>query len=226
MLSSHRFLCLPLRLPPWTVPCRIVLASPDDCVTCLYHFSLSFHWSQEVFIRPDGVSNVGSQQPTNNQLYTKADNSKTNSGLFEIRGSGFSPLICLSSRDDTSEVQRELLLFVGCSMPQQHASVFQGRTCSDNFTYCHNEIEVADQTLCLTQSQYTDNGPTSLSADLIKPGAWQGSHWSANFEFTGLTQPGRIPWLKQDLKPRFSTLKVDALTTRPTGQSERKHSCA
>ena len=40
MLSSHRFLCLPLRLPPWTVPCRIVLASPDDRVTCPYHFSL------------------------------------------------------------------------------------------------------------------------------------------------------------------------------------------
>ena len=39
-LSSHRFLCLPLRLPPWTVPCRIVLASPDDRVTCPYHFSL------------------------------------------------------------------------------------------------------------------------------------------------------------------------------------------
>ena len=40
MLSSHHFLCLPLRLPPWTVPCRTVLASPDDHVTCLYHFSL------------------------------------------------------------------------------------------------------------------------------------------------------------------------------------------
>ena len=40
MLSSHRFLCLPFRLSPWTVPCRIVLASPDDCVMCLYHFSL------------------------------------------------------------------------------------------------------------------------------------------------------------------------------------------
>ena len=40
MLSSHRFLCLPLRLPPWTVPCGIVLASPDDRVTCPYHFSL------------------------------------------------------------------------------------------------------------------------------------------------------------------------------------------
>ena len=40
MLSSHRFLCLPLRLPPSTVPCKIVLASPDDRVTCPYHFSL------------------------------------------------------------------------------------------------------------------------------------------------------------------------------------------
>ena len=40
MLSSHRFLCLPLRLPPCTVPCRTVLASPDDRVTCPYHFSL------------------------------------------------------------------------------------------------------------------------------------------------------------------------------------------
>ena len=40
MLSSHRFLYLLLRLTPWTVPCRIVLASPDDCVTCPYHFSL------------------------------------------------------------------------------------------------------------------------------------------------------------------------------------------
>ena len=40
MLSSHRFLCLPLRLPPCTVPCRIVLASPYNRVTSPYHFSL------------------------------------------------------------------------------------------------------------------------------------------------------------------------------------------
>ena len=40
MFSSHRFFCLPLRLPPCTVPCRIVLASVDDRVTCPYHFSL------------------------------------------------------------------------------------------------------------------------------------------------------------------------------------------
>ena len=52
MLSSHRFFCLPIRLPPWTVPCRIVLASPDDRVTCLYHFSLRLFTGQEVFIQP------------------------------------------------------------------------------------------------------------------------------------------------------------------------------
>ena len=49
------------------------------------------------------------------------------------------------------------------------------------FTCCHTEIEVADQTVCLTQSQYTDTGLTSPSTDPIIPGAWQGSHWRANF---------------------------------------------
>ena len=72
-------------------------------------------------------------------------------------------------------------LFVGCLTSQQQASVSQGRICSDNGTCCHTEIEVADQTFYLTQSQYTDTGPTSPSADPISPGAWQGSHWSANF---------------------------------------------
>ena len=80
-----------------------------------------------------------------------------------------------------SQVQKRLLLFVGCLTSQQHASVSQGRICSDNFTCCHTEIEVADQMFYLTQSQYTDTGPTSPSADPISPGAWQGSHWSANF---------------------------------------------
>ena len=45
-------------------------------------------------------------------------------------------------------------------------------------TCCHTEIEVADPTFHLTQSQYTDTGPTSPSTDPITPGAWQGSHWS------------------------------------------------
>ena len=44
------------------------------------------------------------------------------------------------------------------------------------------EIEVADQTFYLIQSQYTDTLPTSPSADAITPGAWQRIHWRANFE--------------------------------------------
>ena len=75
----------------------------------------------------------------------------------------------------------QALLLVGCLTSQQHASVSQGRICSDNFTCCHTAIEVADQTFHLTQSQYTDTGPTSPRADPITPGAWQGSCWSANF---------------------------------------------
>ena len=84
-------------------------------------------------------------------------------------------------------------LFVGCLMSQQHASVSQGWICSDNFTCCHTEIEVADQTFYLTQSQYTDTGPTSPSADPTTPGTWQGSHWSANFWVTGMTWPRKNP---------------------------------
>ena len=60
-------------------------------------------------------------------------------------------------------------LFVGCLTSQQQASVSQGRICSDNFTCCHAEVEPADQTVYLTQSQYTDTGPTSPSADPIMP---------------------------------------------------------
>ena len=72
-------------------------------------------------------------------------------------------------------------LLVGCLTSQQHANVSQGRICTDNFTCCHTEIEVADETFYLTQSQYTDTGLTSPSTDPIMPGTWQGSHWSANF---------------------------------------------
>ena len=75
----------------------------------------------------------------------------------------------------------EVSLFVGCLTSPQQASVSQGWICSDKFTCCHTEIEVADQTFHLTQSRYTDTGLTSLSTDPITPGAWQGSHWSANF---------------------------------------------
>ena len=84
-------------------------------------------------------------------------------------------------------------LLVGCFTSQQQARVSQERICLDNFTCCHTEIEVADQTFYLTQSQYTDTGPTSPTSDPITPGSWQGSHWSANFEVTGMTRPRKNP---------------------------------
>ena len=83
--------------------------------------------------------------------------------------------------------------FVGCLASQQQASVSQGRICSDNFTCCHTEVEAADPTYYLTQSQSTDTGPTSPSADPIMTGAWQDNHRSANFEASGMTRPGIIP---------------------------------
>ena len=102
-------------------------------------------------------------------------------------------------------------LLVGCFTSQQQARVSQGRIYLDNFTCCHTEIEVADQTFYLTQSQHTDTGPTSPSADPITPGAWQGSHWSANFEVTGMTRPRKKSRRKRDSNPGPSALEVDAL---------------
>ena len=78
-------------------------------------------------------------------------------------------------------VEKMVGWLVGCLTSQQHASVSQGRICSDNFTCCHTQIEIADSTFYLAQSKYTDTGPTSPSADPITPSDWQGSHWNANF---------------------------------------------
>ena len=133
----------------------------------------------------------------------------------------------------------------GCLTSQQHASVSQGRICSDNCTRCHNEIEVADQTFNLTQSRYTDTGPTSPSTDPITPGAWQGSHCmpilSHWYDSTPkipnasgiqtrdlplsrwtpypLGQRGGSHWctcLEAGVEPRSTVVEADAFTTRPT----------
>ena len=104
----------------------------------------------------------------------------------------------------SAELTKALIicLLVGCLTSQQHACISQGRICSDNFMRSHTETNVADQTFYLTQSQYTDTGPTSPSVDPITPGAWQGSRWSANFEITGMTRPGKIPTEKAGNGPR------------------------
>ena len=68
-------------------------------------------------------------------------------------------------------------------------------------TCCHTEIEVADQTFHLTQSQFTDTGPTCPSTDSITLGVWQGSHWSSNFEVTGMTRPLKKIPAEAELEP-------------------------
>ena len=57
----------------------------------------------------------------------------------------------------------------------------QRRICVKNYTRCHTEMDTADQTCYLTQSQYTDTGLTSPSTDPIRPGAWQGRHWRTSY---------------------------------------------
>ena len=96
--------------------------------------------------------------------------------------------ICFTSQQHAGVSQGRI-----CLTSQQHAGVSQGRICSDTCTCCHTETQVGAQTFHLTQSQYTDNGPTSPSTDPITPGAWQGSHWSANIEVTGMTRPRKNP---------------------------------
>ena len=62
---------------------------------------------------------------------------------------------CLTPSQPVRSPQGEFVYrFVGgCLTSQQHASVSQGRICSDKFTCCQTEMEVADQTVNLTQSQ-------------------------------------------------------------------------
>ena len=97
---------------------------------------------------------------------------------MQLAENSFHKTNMLISRNNMSEA---VCFFVGCLTSKQYASVPLGQICSDNFTCCHTETEVADQTFHPTQSQYTDTRPTSPSIDPIMPGAWQGSHWSANF---------------------------------------------
>ena len=115
---------------------------------------------------------------------------------------------CTAFKDAVSGLVYTVCLLVGCLTSQQQASVSQGRICSDNCTCCHTEIEVAEPTFYLTQSQYTDTGPTSPSADPITPGAWQGSHWTANFEVTGMTRPRKKSRRERDSNPEPSALEA------------------
>ena len=95
-----------------------------------------------------------------------------------------------------------LLLFVSSLTSQQHASVSQGRICTDNFMCCHTETEVADQTFYLTQSQYTDTGPTSPSADPITPAPGRVATGVPIFKSLVWLDPEKIP-VQAGFEPRI-----------------------
>ena len=113
--------------------------------------------------------------------------------VFDSRVADLGSITVFADDKFSTSSHNGVCLLVGCLTFQQHASVSQRRIRPDNFTCCHTEIEVTDQTFYLTQSQYTDTGPTSPSTDPIMPGAWQGSHWSANFSVTGMTRSRKNP---------------------------------
>ena len=73
---------------------------------------------------------------------------------------GVNPVPSALEAAATRALRRELhvRLLVACLTPQQHASLSQGRICSDNSTCYHTEVEVADQTFYLTQSQHMTPG--------------------------------------------------------------------
>ena len=91
-----------------------------------------------------------------------------------------------------------------------------GTICSDKFTCCHTEIEVADPTFYLTQSQYTDTGLTSPSADPITPGAWQGSRVATGVPIFESLE--KIP-SQAGFEPGIFRTRGGRLTARPTRQS-------
>ena len=84
-----------------------------------------------------------------------------------------------------------------------------------HFTCCHTEIEVADPTFHLTQSQYADTGPTSPSTDPGRVATGVPIVKALVYDST----PDEKSRLQRDSSPGSSALEADALTTRPTRRS-------
>ena len=69
MLSSHLFLCLPCLFPPFSVPCKIILARPDEWETWPYHCSLSLYDGQEVFLWSNCLLDLGMDFLVGNMVF-------------------------------------------------------------------------------------------------------------------------------------------------------------
>ena len=57
------------RLPPFTVPCKVILARPDERETYPYHLNLSFYDGQEVCVRPDCLLDLGTDFLVGNMVF-------------------------------------------------------------------------------------------------------------------------------------------------------------
>ena len=70
MLSSHFFLCLPRLLPPLTVPCKMVLARPDERETWPHHCSLHlFNVVRRIFVSSDCLLDLGTDFLIGNMVF-------------------------------------------------------------------------------------------------------------------------------------------------------------
>ena len=83
MLSSHLFFGLSLLLPPCIVPCRVVLASPGDLITCTYNFRFFSENKCYIKISKSGVS-IGLQMNCPNESKSLACVETTATTLYII----------------------------------------------------------------------------------------------------------------------------------------------
>ena len=134
-------------------------------------FNFSSNTNKHTQARTHTQTQAQTVRQTHTNIYKYTGNRKKGMGVRGVGEWG-------GGQEEGGERER---LLVACLFNVLASSVSQGQICSDNFRCCHTEIEVADQTFHLTQSQYTDTRPTSPCTDPKMPGAWQGSHWCVNF---------------------------------------------
>ena len=90
------------------------------------------------------------------------------------------------------------------------------------FTCRHTEIEIADQTFHLRQSQYTDTGRTSPSTNPITPGAWWIATGVPFFKSHWYDSTPKKSRRKRNSNPGSSALETDVLTTWPTRRLKKR----
>ena len=89
--------------------------------------------------------------------------------------------MCTVSKSCISARTFQVCLLLACLTSHNRLVYLRGGSSQTIVRAATLRIDAADQTSYLTQSPYTDTGPTSPRADSLMSGAWQGSHWSANF---------------------------------------------